>query len=82
MKGDNATHPMTVDLVGTMHVALVRVKKLQKWNIYLNVLSFKKGCLGIFFYYINIIRQFSFLPISLIKTDFGKNKKLCANRIV
>ncbi|MDX8568655.1 hypothetical protein OZ668_11695 [Elizabethkingia sp. HX XZB] len=44
VKEDNATHPMTVDLVGTMHVALGFAKKLQKWNIYLNVLNFKKGC--------------------------------------
>ncbi|HAY3542827.1 hypothetical protein [Elizabethkingia anophelis] len=70
VKEDNATHPMTVDLVGTMHVALGFAKKLQKWNIYLNVLSFRKGCSSILFYYINIIRQFYFLPISLIKIRF------------
>ncbi|MDR2229972.1 MAG: hypothetical protein LBE39_10945 [Flavobacteriaceae bacterium] len=61
-KGDNATHPMTVDLVETMHVALGFARKLWKWNIYLNVLNFKKGCSGILSYYINIIIQFSFLP--------------------
>ncbi|MDV2447277.1 hypothetical protein CMU93_07160 [Elizabethkingia anophelis] len=61
MKEDNVTHPMTVDQVGTMHVALGFARKLRKWNIYLNVLNFKKGCSGILFYYINIIRQFSFL---------------------
>ncbi|MDV4015228.1 hypothetical protein CMT68_16575 [Elizabethkingia anophelis] len=73
MKEDNATHPMTVDLVGTMHVALGFAKKLQKWNIYLNVLSFRKGCQGILFFYLYSSASLVFIQ-TLIKIRFFQVK--------